>query len=317
MYEPKSSLTCQKLPWQRGIYEVIRWVRDHRFYLGSFWLARFMETAGAPDRFSWESQEFWAVKQHYLTIPQRGTVNPWTERKTRGTRWSPWLTYWKGIRWVSVCESFYYVTFAVCICMSCALKSLVGCSSIIPRRNVCIFTRLHKCESVVLHFFCREILLLHNNKSRRSTLLSADIWSTIKPHLHQKVSECVLAFLFILFNIHKCSPVTMFAIKISDVHCFADIGLIIITACQSGFDLQQELAKVSTDTKGLGTKNHCPNAVTQQYGCVEISYIHIWLLLHFHLDFKADIILQHAEGVIWPLCLQNPFHYPKKGLTMK
>lgn len=241
-----SKITCQKLPWQRGIYEVIRWVRDHRFYLGSFWLARFMETAGAPDRFSWESQEFWAVKQHYLTIPQRGTVNPWTETKTRGTRWSLWLTYWKGIRWVSVCvcESFYYVTFAVCICMSCALKSLVCCSSIIPRRNVCIFTRLHKCGSVVLHFFCRELLLLHNNKSRRSTLLSADIWSNIKPHLHQKVSECVLAFLFILFNIHKCSPVTMFAIKISDVHCFADIGLIIITACQSGFDLQQELAKV-------------------------------------------------------------------------
>lgn len=239
-----TKITCQKLPWQRGIYEVIRWVRDHRFYLGSFWLARFMETAGAPDRFSWESQEFWAVKQHYLTIPQRGTVNPWTETKTRGTRWSLWLTYWKGIRWVSVCESFYYVTFAVCICMSCALKSLVCCSSIIPRRNVCIFTRLHKCGSVVLHFFCRELLLLHNNKSRRSTLLSADIWSNIKPHLHQKVSECVLAFLFILFNIHKCSPVTMFAIKISDVHCFADIGLIIITACQSGFDLQQELAKV-------------------------------------------------------------------------
>lgn len=106
MYEPKSSLARQKPPGQRGNLWG-DWVsEDHRFHLGSFWLAQFMETAGAPGRFYWVSQEFWAVKQHYLTIPQRGTVNPWTERKTRSTRWSSWLTCWKPIRWVSVCERF-------------------------------------------------------------------------------------------------------------------------------------------------------------------------------------------------------------------
>lgn len=45
----------------------------------------------------------------------------------------------------------------------------------------------------------------------------------------------------------------------------------------------------------------------QCFSCVEIFYSQFWHLLHFHLDFKSDIIPQHAEGVIWPLCVWKPF----------
>lgn len=51
----------------------------------------------------------------------------------------------------------------------------------------------------------------------------------------------------------------------------------------------------------------CPSDVMQRRNRVQILHFRFWLLLHFHLDFIVDIILQHAEGVIWPLCLWNPF----------
>lgn len=55
------------------------------------------------------------------------------------------------------------------------------------------------------------------------------------------------------------------------------------------------------------TKHYCPNVIMQCFSCVEIFYGQFWHLLHFHLDFKSDIIPQHAEGVIWPLCVWKPF----------
>lgn len=57
----------------------------------------------------------------------------------------------------------------------------------------------------------------------------------------------------------------------------------------------------------IGESIKCPSDVTQRRNRVQILHFRFWLLLHFHLDFIVDIILQHAEGVIWPLCLWNPF----------
>lgn len=99
-----------------------------------------------------------------LTVPRRGTVNPWTERDTRNTRWISWPTYGKLIRCVSVCDSFWCVSILWhCWCMYVlhVLKSLVSCRAVTPRRNVCIFTRLHECVRTCLYTFSAAQFSLH------------------------------------------------------------------------------------------------------------------------------------------------------------
>lgn len=72
----------------------------------------------------YELQNFWTESHYYLTVPQRGTVNPWKDRDTRNTRWCSWLTWWKWIMCVSVSASGMpvYSTSSMRMYILCVLK---------------------------------------------------------------------------------------------------------------------------------------------------------------------------------------------------
>ena len=171
--------------------------------------------------------------------------------------------------------------------------------------------RFHDCVWTVLYFFCSAILPSHNNKNRKPInsfffFFCTDIWSNIKPHLHWR-------FLYVFLHFYSSWSIFISVV----VSVWAHENYVISIVLHRWFSAQrhhsQSIRRCLAELTGRSFVSHqvdLGQSITVQMLLCNVSVS--WKSYIFTFGFcciftLTDIILQHAEGVIWPLCLWKPF----------